>query len=77
MSGVVYLQNSKLYMSTSDGSYQSPNFFSGRLLSSSIRTFKYNSASVGAGVVMAIQGSILTMKGCNLMSNSGNAGGVI
>ena len=66
-----------MYISTSDGSYQSPNLFSNRLLAASIRAFKYNSASTGAGVIMAIQNSQITMKGCNLVGNRGNAGGVI
>jgi hypothetical protein len=37
----------------------------------------YNKGIVGAGVLMAIQGSYLTLKGCNFYSNSGNAGGVV
>lgn len=77
MAGVVYLQASKLYISTSDGSYQSPNLFASRLLAASVRAFKFNQASVGAGVAMAIQNSQLTIKGCNFVSNSGNAGGVV
>lgn len=40
MSGVAYLLNSKLYISTSDGTYESPTLFPGRLLAASKHAFK-------------------------------------
>lgn len=55
--GVFFIQNSKLYISTSDGSYQSPELFSSRLLSASGRQIKLNKSTIGAGVITAIQNS--------------------
>jgi len=81
LAGVISASNSHIYLSTTDGSYQSPssqgNFLGGRRLESSTYFISKNKGYGGAGVINAVQDSVIVLKGVNFNANEGINGGCI
>lgn len=81
LAGVISASNSHIYLSTTDGSYQSPssqgNFFGGRRLEASAYFINKNKGYAGAGVLNAVQDSVIVLKGAYFDANEGINGGCI